>query len=167
MTIEPVGHADPVDSLDAASLDGSTVTESISDVLEPSDGNFARVRLAYGPLVGPVLSRVVSMMLTRANWPLDRLDDTQLICDALSAHAFAHSSDATVTFSIQAGEHEAELRVLDSTDDGASRLIQDTMLPVVGNVLEWIAERVSVEPGAYGVGSQLVIALRARSPRGP
>jgi hypothetical protein len=167
MTIEPVGQADPVDSLDAVSLDGSTVTESLPDEPEPADGNFARVRLARGPLVAPVLSRVVSMMLTRANWPLDRLDDTQLICDALSAHAFAHSSDTTVTFSIQAGEHEAELRVLDLKDDGASGLIRDAMLPVVGNVLEWIAERVTVESGACGKGSQLIVALRARSPRGP
>lgn len=162
--IKPVGHADPVESLDADSLDGSTVTESIPDEPEPANGNFARVRLTDGPLVGPVLWRVVSMMLARANWPLDRLDDMLLVCDALSAHAFAHSSDTTVTFSIQAGEHEAELRVLDLTDDGASGLVGDAMLPVVGNVLERIAERVSVKPGAHGEGSQLVITLRARSP---
>lgn len=157
---ELAGHVEPIDSLEGDSPEGSTVTA-------PANDNFARVRLADGPLVGPVLSRVVSMMLTRANWPLDRLDDTQLICDALSAHAFAHSSDATVTFSIQADEHEAELRVLDLKDNGASGLIQDAMLPIVGNVLEWIAERVSVEAGACGEGSELVVALRARSPRGP
>lgn len=165
MTIEPVGHVDPLDSLDADSPHGSTVTESIPDEQEPAAGNFARVRLADGPLVAPVLWRVVSMMLAHADWPLDRLDDMLLVCDALSAHAFAHSSDATVTFSIQAGEHEAELRVLDLTDDGAHSLVGDAMLPVVGNVIERIAERVSVEPGAHGEGSQLVLALRARSPR--
>ncbi len=162
---ELAGHADPVDSLDAGTLDGSSVTESIADELEPADGNFVRVRLAGGALAGPVLWRVVSMLLARAEWPLDRLDDMLLVCDALSAHAFAHASDSVVTFSIQAGEHEAELRVLDLTDDGARCLIGDAMLPVVGNVLERIAERVSVEPGAHGEGSQLVLALRARSPR--
>lgn len=165
MTIEPVGHVDPLDSLDADSPHGSTVTESIPDEHEPAAGNFARVRLADGPLVGPVLWRVVSMMLARADWPLDRLDDMLLVCDALSAHAFAHSSDATVTFSIQAGEHEAELRVLGLIDDGARGLVGDAVLPVVGNVLERIAECVSMEPGAHGEGSQLVLALRARSPR--
>jgi hypothetical protein len=167
MTIEPVGHVDPLDSLDADSLHGSTVTESIPDEHEPVAGNFARVRLADGPLVGPVLWRVVSMILARADWPLDRLDDMLLVCDALSAHALAHSSDTTVTFGIQADEHEAELRVLDLTDDGACGLLADAMLPVVGNVLERIAERVSVEPGAHGEGSQLVIALRARPPGSP
>jgi hypothetical protein len=156
---ESVGHADPVDS-----LEGSTVTEPIADEPQPADGNFARVRLANGALVGPVLWRVVSMMLARADWPIDRLDDTLLVCDALSAHACAHACDTTVTFSIQVGEHEAELRVLDLTDDGASGLIQDAMLPVVGNVLERVAERVAVEPGAHGEGSQLVLVLRARVP---
>jgi hypothetical protein len=163
MTIEPVGHAYPFDSLDAEMLDGSSVTESISDELEPAEGNFARVRLADGPLAGPVLWRVVSMMLARADWPLDRLDDMLLVCDALSAHAFAYSSDAAVTFSIQADEHDAELRVLDLIGDGASGLVKDAVLPVVGNVFERIAERVSTEPSAHCEGSQLVLALRARS----
>jgi hypothetical protein len=164
---EPAGHAYPFDSLDAESLDGSTVTESISDEPEPAPASFARVRLADGPLAAPVLWRVVSMMLARADWPLDRLDDMLLVCDALSAHAFAHSSDATVTFSIQADEHDAELRVLDLMGDGANGLVKDAVLPVVGNVFERIAERVSMEPGAHLKGSQLVLALRARSPAGP
>jgi hypothetical protein len=169
---ELAGHADLVDSLDGGSLDGgsldgSTMTDPIADEPEPVDGNFARVRLANGPLVGPILWRVVSMMLARADWPLERVDDMLLVCDALSAQTFLRSSNATVAFSIQASEHEAELRVLDLTDDGATGLIQDTMLPVVGNVLERIAERVSVESGARGEGSELVLVLRARSPQQP
>ena len=47
----------------------------------------ASLRLAKGPLVGPVLCRVVSIVLARANCPMDRMDDAMLICDALSAHA--------------------------------------------------------------------------------
>jgi len=162
MTIEPVGHAYPFDPLEAESLNGATVTESISGEPESADVNFVRVRLAAGPLAGPVLWRVVSMVLARADWPLERLDDMLLVCDALSAHAFAHSSDASLTFSIQADKHDAELRVLDLISDGASGLVKDAVLPVVGNVLERIAERVSAESGAHCDGSQLVLALRAR-----
>jgi hypothetical protein len=162
MTIEPVGHAYPFDSLDSASLGGSTVTKPVPDQPEPAGDGYARVRLADGPLAGPVLWRIVSMMLARADWPLDRLDDMRLVCDALSAHAFAHSSNATLTFSIQANEHEAELRVLNLIDDGASGLVRDAVLPVVGNVFERIAERMSIGTGSDGEGSQLVLALRAR-----
>jgi hypothetical protein len=162
---ELVGHADPVASLDGASLNRSIVTDPAPD--EPATVACVRVRLAGGPLAAPVLSRVVSMMLARADWPLDRLDDALLVCEALSAHAFAHASDTAVTFDIEADTHEARLRVIDLADGGATGLIQDAMLPVVGNVLERIAERVSAEPGVHGEGSQLDLVLRARSSQRP
>jgi hypothetical protein len=104
--------------------------------------------VASGPLVGPVLWRVVSMVLARADWPVDRLDDALLVCDALCAHAPAYASDGRLTFSVEADEHEAELRVRDLRSEGATALVQDAILPVVGNVLERIAER-----------SQLVLTL--------
>lgn len=121
--------------------------------------NVTRVRVASGPLVGPVLWRVVSMVLTRADWPVDRLDDALMVCDALCAHAPAYASGARFAFSVEADEHEAELRVRELTAEGATTLVRDTMLPVVGNVLERIAERVSVEPEEHGEGSQLVLTL--------
>lgn len=124
-------------------------------------GDVTRVRLSNSPLLGPVLWRVVSMMLARADWPMDRLDDALLVCDALCAHAPAYASDGRLSFSVRADEHAAELRVLDLSDEGAARLVEDPTLPVVGNVLERVAERVSVEPGVQGAGSELVILLSA------
>lgn len=140
---------------------GSTLIGSTENEHEQATGNLARVRLANGPLMGPVLWRVVSMVLTRADWPVDRLDDALLVCDTLCAHAPAHASDGRLTFSVRADERAAELRVRDLTADGATGLVADAMLPVVGNVLERVAERVSVEPNEQGTGSQLVIALSA------
>lgn len=130
-----------------------------TDEQERVQENSARVRLASGPLLGPVLWRVLSMMLARADWPVDRLDDALLVCDALSAHAPAYASDGRLTFSLRASEHEAELRVLDLSDDGAKGLMEDAILPIVGNVLERVAERVTTEPGEQGAGSALVIEL--------
>ena len=40
-----------------------------------------RVSIAAGPLVGPVLRRVVGMFAARADLPLDRLDDAVLVAD--------------------------------------------------------------------------------------
>ncbi len=122
-------------------------------------GNVTRLRIANGPLLAPVLWRVVSMVLTRADWPLDRLDDALLVCDAVCAHAPAYAGDGRLAFSIEADEPEAELRVLNLVDGGAAALVRDTMLPVVGNVLERIAERMSMEPDEHGGGSQLAIVL--------
>jgi hypothetical protein len=126
---------------------------------EPVIASVTHVRLANGPLVGPVLRRVVSMVLARADWPVDRLDDALLVCETLCAHAPAYASDGRLTFSVQADEREAELRVRDLTAGGAASLVQDSMLPVVGNVLERIADRVSVEPDEQGASPQLVIVL--------
>lgn len=117
-----------------------------------------RVRVMDGPLVGPVLRRMVSIVLARADWPLDALDDALLICDALSAHAPAHTLGGWVALSVAANEHEAELCVGELTCDGAAQLVRDATLPVAGNVLEGIAERVSVEP-MDGEGSRLVLVL--------
>jgi hypothetical protein len=127
---------------------------------ERATDNVTRVRVANGPLLGPVLWRVVSMVLTHADWPVDRLDDALLVCDVLRAHAPAYANDGRLAFSVQADEHEAQLRVLELTADGAAEVLREAMLPVVGNVLERIAETVSIEPQESGESSELVIVLK-------
>jgi serine/threonine-protein kinase RsbW len=115
--------------------------------------------MASGPALRPVLCRVVSMVLTRADWPVDRLDDAMLVCDALCAHAPAYASNGHLTFSLQADEMEAELRLHDLDREDAEALMRDSMLPVVGNVLEQVADRVSVQADEGGTSVQIVIAL--------
>jgi hypothetical protein len=46
---------------------------------------------------------------------------------------------------VQADEREAELRVHDLDLKDAEALLRDAMLPMVGNVLEHVADRVWVE----------------------
>jgi hypothetical protein len=117
-----------------------------------------RLRVADGPLLRPVLCRVVSMVLTRAEWPLDRLEETLLICDALCAHAPARADARRPTFSVEADEARAELRVCGLAPDGAERLLGDSKLPLVGNLLERLADSVSVER-EEGPAARLTIAL--------
>jgi len=45
------------------------------------------VSIASGPLVGPILRRVVGMLAARADLPLDRLDDAVLVADLIAALA--------------------------------------------------------------------------------
>jgi hypothetical protein len=116
------------------------------------------VRVADGPLVGPVLRRMVSIVLARADWPLDGLDDALLVCDALSAHAPGHARAGWLALSIKADEREVELCVGELRHGGAADLLRDATLPVAGNVLEGIAEKVSVQAETDG-GSQLVLVL--------
>jgi hypothetical protein len=126
---------------------------------EPYEGT-ASLRLANGPLVGPVLCRVVSMVLARANCPMDRLDDAMLICDALSAHAPDHSADGHVSFALSAQSSAFELRVGELTDRGATELVRAAVLPGVGNVLERTTDSLRVESSADGQHEELVLGLR-------
>ncbi|HEX3692300.1 MAG TPA: hypothetical protein VHU13_03055 [Solirubrobacteraceae bacterium] len=121
-----------------------------------------RLRVANA-LLRPVLSRVVSMVLTRADWPLDRMEEALLVCDALCAHAPACAPAELPTFSVQADEDQAELFVSDLGAGGAERLLADCTLPLVGNVLERLADSVGLESDG-GEGPRLAVALKSASP---
>jgi hypothetical protein len=135
----------------------------MSDEPEPPYEGSASLRLVNGPLVGPVLCRVVSMVLARANCPMDRLEDAMLICDTLSAHAPTYTADGHLTFSMSvslgAQGREFELRVGEIPAQGASRLVEDAVLPGVGNVLERMTDELRIEPASDGACGALVLSL--------
>lgn len=120
----------------------------------------ASLRLAHGPLVAPVLCRVVSMVLARANCPMDRLDDALLICDALSAHAPDHVRDGSVAFALSTHERCLELRVAELPRAAGARLVRDSVVPGVGNVLEHVADELRIERAVDGEHEELVLELR-------
>ncbi len=113
------------------------------------------VRVRTGPLVGPVLGRVVGMLAARAQCPIDRLDDAMLVTDALAAHAPAHVAGQVVQVVVAADEHALRLRVGALRPDGARGLLSDADLPGVGNVIERVADEV-VPAGA----DELLVVLR-------
>ena len=116
--------------------------------------NEARLAVRKGPLVGPVLGRVVGMLAARAQCPIDRLDDAMLLTDAVAAHAPAHSADAHARVVVAADEDGLELRVGALEPDGARGLLADAELPGVGNVFDRVADEVRAN------GKELVLRLR-------
>jgi serine/threonine-protein kinase RsbW len=113
-------------------------------------GNEALVRVVNGPLVAPVLSRVVGMLAARAQCPVDRLDDALLVADAIAAHTQTHSVDGHVTVRLVASGDAIELHVAELREGGARGLLADASLPGVGNVLERIADEVNVDSAQNG-----------------
>ena len=112
--------------------------------------NFAALRVAVGPLTGPVVCRVVSMVAARADCPVDRLDDAMLLCDAIAAHAPGHVTNGHVGLTVAAGPAALQLRVGPLTTGGAQEMIADAEVPGVGNVLERVSDELRVEQTGEG-----------------
>jgi hypothetical protein len=103
------------------------------------------VSIASGPLVGPVLRRVVGMFAARADLPLDRLDDAVLVADLVAARAPAHVADDTVEVALASSVRSLDLRVGPLRAGGARALVVDAAVPGVGNVIEQLADGLEFE----------------------
>ena len=108
------------------------------------------VSIVAGPLVGPVLRRVVGMLAARADLPLDRLDDAVLVADLIAARAPAHVAEGRVDVTLEPGARSLSLRVGPLREGGGEALIVDAAVPGVGNVIEQLADELSVSPADGG-----------------
>jgi hypothetical protein len=122
--------------------------------------NEAAVAVRKGPLVGPVLGRVVGMLAARAQCPIDRLDDAMLLTDAVAAHAPAHTDAGHVQVVVAASVGAIELRVGALSPNGADGLLADADLPGVGNVFTRVADEVDARPAGGDGRGELVLRLR-------
>ena len=110
------------------------------------------VSIVAGPLVGPVLRRVVGMLAARADLPLDRLDDAVLVADLIAARAPAHVAGSRVDVALEPGPRSLSLRVGPLRQGGGQALIVDAAVPGVGNVIEQLADELTRVPrGRRGV----------------
>ena len=121
--------------------------------------NEASVSIRKGPLVGPVLGRVVGMLAARAQCPIDRLDDAMLLTDAVAAHAPTHTTEGHVQVVVAADQTGIELRVGALARGGADSLLADAVLPGVGNVFTRVADEVVARSAGDGAG-ELILRLR-------
>jgi anti-sigma regulatory factor (Ser/Thr protein kinase) len=143
-------------SLSAAASDGDG--DLAAQLVEPPEQT--EVRVGPPELVGPVLSRVLGALAARREISVDRLSDTMLLSDAISAAAPQGFTDGHVELSIADREQGVELRVGPMTHGGAERLRQGLDIPTVGS-LEGLADDLRVEQGDEG--EFLVVAIHALS----
>ncbi len=108
------------------------------------------VSVASGPLVAPVLRRVVGMLAARADLPLDRLDDAMLVTDLIADRAQKHVIGATIDVDMDPGIRSLSLRVGPLQAGGADALVADAVVPGVGNVIQQLADEITVAETPQG-----------------
>lgn len=121
------------------------------------------LRLAKGPLAGPVLCRVVSMVLARADCPVDRLDDALLACEEIATHGQGFVADGHLSVTLKTERDQLELRVGELAEQGAEGMLSAAMVPGVGNVLERVSDELRVAPGKDGGAGELVLGINFRA----
>lgn len=122
-------------------------------------------RIKVGPpkVVGPVLSHALAALAARQEISVDRLSDTMLLSDAISARAPQGFTDGHVSLRILERPEGIELRVGPMTQGGSERLRAGLEIPEVGGSLETLADELRVEHGEEG--EYLVLAIASLSKR--
>jgi serine/threonine-protein kinase RsbW len=132
----------------------------------PGDGDgLTRVSIASGPLVGPVLRRVVGMLAARADLPLDRLDDAVLVADLIAARAPAHVTSETVEVALEHGHRTLLLKIGPLRPGGGNALVVDAAVPGVGNVIEQLADELTVDDSGGAEFLNVRLAYADERPR--
>jgi serine/threonine-protein kinase RsbW len=103
------------------------------------------MRVGHPDLVAPILSRALGALAARRDVSVDRLSDTMLLSDAISAGAPRAFKGDHVCLTISDHEEGVELRVGPMESGGAERLRASLELPELGGSLETLADELRVE----------------------
>jgi serine/threonine-protein kinase RsbW len=114
------------------------------------------VSISSGPLVGPVLRRVVGMLAARADLPLDRLDDAVLVADVVAARAPAYAPE-TVNVRLKPSDRALWLNVGPLSPGGAQALLGESTADV-GSVIIKLADEVHVDTEPSGEYLRVCVA---------
>ncbi|MGI8623900.1 MAG: hypothetical protein ACR2NB_10565 [Solirubrobacteraceae bacterium] len=110
----------------------------------PGTDDDTQLAVTPGPLVGPVLRRVVGMLAARADLPMDRLDDAVLVADVVASRACAYARE-TVRVRLNPGERTLWLRIGPLQPGGAEALLGETAALDIGSVILKLADEVHVD----------------------
>jgi serine/threonine-protein kinase RsbW len=124
-------------------VDGDEPAET-GQATDPEEAHGTVMSIEAGTFVRPVLARVISALAARADFSIDRLSDSILIGDAVSAHDATDFPHGTVGVEILDGDGRLDVRVGPLVEGGSERLIQELDLPG-GASLRKLATDLTVE----------------------
>ena len=113
-----------------------------------------------GPVVAPVVSRVISALAARAGLSVDRLSDAILIGDAISARAIDDFPSGRAQIAVVDGDRSIEVRIGPLREGASERMLAAMELPGIGGSLQALADEVRTESGTDG--ERLLLRIGAR-----
>ncbi|HEV7614964.1 MAG TPA: ATP-binding protein [Solirubrobacterales bacterium] len=133
--------------------------ESIQGIGAEPVSDATELRIGQPEFLGPVLGRALGALAARREVSVDRLSDTMLLADAISAEAPRVFDDGQVSLSIADRPEGVELHV-GPLQNGAAELLRSSFdLPELGGSLESLADEVRVEE--RDEGEFLVLGISA------
>jgi serine/threonine-protein kinase RsbW len=123
---------------------------SNGSVTVPETGDETRISLPAGELLAPILSRVISMFATRADFSVDELSDAVLLSDAISAGGTDRFPGGTARLAVSEESGSFELRVGPLDEGGGRRLLDGMRIPSLDASLESLADEIRIDPDEGG-----------------
>jgi serine/threonine-protein kinase RsbW len=139
---------------DGTGADSAAGRDAAADVADET-----ALRVGHPDLLAPILSRALGALAARREISVDRLADTMLLSDAISAGAPDVFSPGPVRLSIADHDGGVELRVGPTESGGAERLRASLALPELDGSLEALADELRIERGEDG--EFLVVGIAA------
>ena len=127
-----------------------------------SEGPTGATTVAISPLelAHPVLPRILSTLAARAHFSTDRISDTQLVSDALLAHACRSLGVDHFRIAITVEPRNLELHIGPLGAGRAQQLVGDSDLDGLGPIIEKLADRHHV--ASTGAHETLTLELTDR-----
>src|SRR5664280_1578597 len=108
---------------------------------ETGEATTATVSVAPGELARAVIPRLLCVLAARAHFSTDRISDSQLLADAIVAHATGSLGGTHLSMAVEIAPREIELRVGPLIAGRGERLLVDSDVQGLGRVLEKLADR--------------------------
>ncbi|MGZ5330976.1 MAG: ATP-binding protein [Solirubrobacterales bacterium] len=114
----------------------------------------AELKVAIGPgaMVRPVIARVLGALAARAEFPVERLSDTVLIGDAVSAHTGDDFAEGRTEIAVADGDGTLDVRVGPLVEGGGRRLLEQMDLPGEEGSLRALARSMEIVSGETADG---------------
>ena len=110
------------------------------------------MEITAGSAVRPVLARVIGALAARAEFSVERLEDTVLIGDAVSAHQAKDFPDGRLEIAIKDGDGMLDLKLGPLIEGGGDRILAEMEIPGGGS-LRGLARSMEVKRATAKDGS--------------